>query len=161
MKRPVRTIDCLVTKCRLSPHQGRCGSNMNNATRISVIQDRERWDLPRIINLNAWSLNIEKRDELQIIVEEFNVSIVCVTESWFKEYITDDCVAIDVFYCERKDRLDRRSGGVACYLRNSILYTRMGTLEDPSLEVMWLKIMPRKLPRRFSCIIVVCIYHYA
>ena len=132
---------------------------MNNVTRISVIQDRERWDLPRIINFNAWSLNIEKRYELQIIVEEFNVSIVCVTESWFKEYITDDCVAIDGFYCVRKDRLDRRSGGVACYLRNSILYTRMGTLEDPSLEVMWLKIMSRKLPRRFSCIIVVCIYH--
>ena len=84
---------------------------MNNATRISVIQDRERWDLPRIINLNAWSLNIEKRDERQIIVEELNMSIVCATESWFKEYITDDC-----------------------------------TLEDPSLEVMWLQIMPRKLP---------------
>ena len=90
---------------------------MKNVTRISVIQDRERWDLPRIINLNAWSLNIEKRDELQIIVEEFNVSIVCVTESWFKECITDDCVAIDDFYCEMKDRLDRRAGGVACYLK--------------------------------------------
>ena len=35
----------------------------------------------------------------------------------------------------------------------------MGTLEDPSLEVMWLKSKPRKLPQRFSCIIVVCIYH--
>ena len=128
---------------------------MNNVTRISVIQDRERWDLPRIINLNAWSLNIiEKQDELQIIVEVFNVSIVCVTEYWFKEYITDDCVAVDGLYCERKDRLDRRAGGVACYLRNSISYTRIGTLEDPSLEVMWLKIMPRKLPRSFSCIIV-------
>ena len=57
---------------------------------------------------------------------------MCITESWFKEYITDDCVAIDGFYCDRKDRLDRRAGGVACYLRNSILYTRMGTLEDPS-----------------------------
>ena len=96
-----------------------------------MIQDRERWDLPRIINLNAWSLNIEKRDELQIIVEDFNVSIMCATESWFKVYITDDCVAVDGFYCERKDTLDRRSGGVACYLRNSILYTRM--------EVMWLR----------------------
>ena len=45
------------------------------------------WDLPCIIDLNARSLNTEKNDELQVIASNFNVSIICVTETWLKDYI--------------------------------------------------------------------------
>ena len=38
-----------------------------------------KWDLPSLINLNARSLNSEKVDELHVIV--------CVSETWFKDYI--------------------------------------------------------------------------
>ena len=31
--------------------------------------------------------------------------------------------------------------------------------DDQSFEVIWLKIMPKKLPRAFLCIILACIYH--
>ena len=48
----------------------------------------QRWDLPCIINLNARSLNTEKIDELQVIASNFNVSIICVTETWLKTILT-------------------------------------------------------------------------
>ena len=102
---------------------------------------------------------MEKIDELEVIITDFNVSIACVTETWFKQYIDDDRIVIGGFNCERKDRLNKRAGGVVCYLRNSMVYTRMVELEDQTLEVLWLKIMPKRLPRQFYCIVLACIYH--
>ena len=80
-----------------------------------------RWDLPRVLNLNARSLSMEKIDELEVIITDFNVSIACVTETWFKQYIDDDIIVIGGFNCERKDRLNKRAGRVVCYLRNSLV----------------------------------------
>ena len=65
-------------------------------------------------------------------------------------YIDDDSIVIGGFNCERKDMLNKRAGGVVCYLPNSMVYTRMVELEDKTLEVLWLKIMPKRLPRQFS-----------
>ena len=72
----------------------------------------------------------------------------------------DDCnVAINGFYCERKDRLDKRAGGVACYFKHNLQYIIIIALENPSLEVIWIQIMPKLLPRKLSCIILACMYH--
>ena len=136
------------------------GAYFDNIARVPRVKERQRWDLPCIINLNARSLNTEKSDELQVIASNFNVSIICVTETWLKHYIDDVNVSINGFYCERRDRANRRAGGVACYVKNDVLYTRIVELEDQSFEVLWLKLMPKKLPRAFSCIIyLACMYH--
>ena len=76
-----------------------------------------------------------------------------MTETWLKDYIADQIVSINGFYCERKDRVNRRAGGVACYVKNDVLYSRIVELEDHLFEVLWLKI------RAFSCIILAGIYH--
>ena len=39
----------------------------------------------------------------------------------------------------------RRGGGVACYVKNDIIYKILGELEDEQLEVFWIKIMPQRL----------------
>ena len=44
------------------------------------------------------------------------------------------------------------------YIRNSFVYKRLSNLEEKELEVIWLKIMPKKLPRQFYCILIACIY---
>ena len=36
---------------------------------------------------------------------------------------------------------------------------RLDSLEVPELEVIWIKIMPKKLPRKVSCILVACVYY--
>ena len=38
------------------------------------------------------------------------------------------------------------------------MYKLLSNLEEKELEVIWLKIMPNKLPRKFSCILIACIY---
>ena len=149
----------IISETRPRARQKRNVINVDNIARVPTVNESLRWDLPCIINLNARSLNTEKIDELQVIASNFNVSIICVTETWLKNYIADDSVSINGFYCERRDRVNRRAGGVACCVKNDVLYSRIVELEDQSFEVLWLKIMPKKLPRAFSCIILACIYH--
>ena len=52
-----------------------------------------KWHFTTLININARSLSTENIDELQAIVDLYNVSIVCITETWFKEYIGDESVS--------------------------------------------------------------------
>ena len=118
-----------------------------------------KWHFPTLININARSLSTKKIDELQAIVDLYNVSIVCITETWFKEYIGDESVSLYGYNLERKDRTYGRAGRVACYVRNDVLYKRLDSLEVPELEVIWIKIMPKKLPRKVSCILVACVYY--
>ena len=109
------------------------------------------------MNINARSLSTEKLDELQTAVELHCVSMVCLTETWFKYYMSNESLAVHGYSLERKDRNNGRRGGVACYVRNDVFYKRLDSLEDDELEVIWMKIMPKKLPRRFSCILLACL----
>ena len=78
-----------------------------------------KWDLPSLINLNARSLNSEKVDELHVTVATHDVS-TCVSETWFKDYV--DSSSLTIQGLERKDRGHGRAGGVACYIRNDLMY---------------------------------------
>ena len=49
-----------------------------------------------------------------------DVSIICVTETWFKYYMDDKHLSIEGFSLERKDRCDGRTvGRVACYTNHA------------------------------------------
>ena len=64
-----------------------------------------------MLNLNARSLSEEKLDELQVNVIIHDVSIICVTETWFKHYMDDNNLSIGGFSVETKDRCDGRTEG--------------------------------------------------
>ena len=79
---------------------------MNAGARPSL-----KWDLPVFINLNARSLSTDKIDELQVTVGVHAVSLVCVSETWFKEYMGNDSLNLYGFNLERKHRHNGRAGG--------------------------------------------------
>ena len=58
------------------------------------------------------------------------ITIVCITETWYKECIGDESVSLYGYNLERKDILHGRAGGVACYVRNDVLYKRLGSLVE-------------------------------
>ena len=70
-----------------------------------------------------------------------------------------DSLNLHGFNLERKDRQNGRAGGVACYLRTDLLYSRLTAYEDDELEVIWIKVMPKRLPRTVSCILIACVYY--
>ena len=56
--------------------------------------DNTRWSLPAILGVNAPSLIIEKTDELLSVASFNNVSCVCVMETWFKDFMSDESVGL-------------------------------------------------------------------
>jgi hypothetical protein len=80
-------------------------------------------------------------DELRLRVVKSNPDIVAVTESWLNLDVGDGEVAIDNYITYRKDRLERRGGGLVCYIRNSLHSRIEPDLTDSSFkESMWLTI---------------------
>ena len=130
-----------------------------NPNNLKQLTQSSRWDIPAILNVNARSLSTDKMDELLVVAKDNAVSVICVTETWFSDYVPDEAVALPGFYCERRDRTDRRGGGVACYIKCTIQYDHLSHLNDDIHEVLWIRLKPHKLPRKFSCILVGCIYH--
>ncbi len=131
----------------------------SNPTNLIILKDQVQYDLPVLLNLNARSLSSEKSDELCVVAENNHASLMCVTETWFKDYVPTDSVSIPGFICERKDRTLDRAGGVACYIKTNLSYERLHDLEDDFHEALWLRTSPKKLPRKYSCVLVGCIYH--
>ena len=109
--------------------------------------------------MNARSINIEKADELLYVTSFNDVSCVCVTETWFKDVMSDESVGLSGYCCERKDRSGHAGGGVACYVAATVAYDRLHDIEDDIHEVMWIRMRHHKLPGRFASIVIACIYH--
>ena len=146
----------VVMSSRLRRRSSSRGINIHN---LQSIISGNRWNIPTILNVNARSLSTEKLDELQAVAGINDVSCICVTETWFSDYVPEESIALSGYSCERRDRTFRRGGGVACYIRESVQYDRMSDLDHDIHEVLWVRLCPQRLPRRFSCIVVGCLYH--
>ena len=79
------------------------------------------------LNLNCFYTNIRsltnnyKRDELLLLIEEHQIDIIGLTESWSREGILDGEVCFDGFNLFRRDRSDgRRGGGVMLFVKDNI-----------------------------------------
>ena len=116
--------------------------------------------VPSLFLSNVMSL-APKIDEVNSVVSNANVDVVCITETWLQSHISDSVVAINGYNLIRRDRRDARHGGVCMYIKSSIPFT---VLEDPedekcSFEVLWIKMRPTRLPRGISSIIAGVVYH--
>ena len=58
--------------------------------------------------------------QLETDLSHFNIVIAIITETWFSSLHTDGLVKIDGYNLHRKDRLVKKGGGVAIYVRDDI-----------------------------------------
>ena len=73
----------------------------------------------KCVCLNARSI-VNKRNELNIMVEDIDPHIIGITESWATPDISDAELGMTGYVMFRKDRLRRRGGGVILYIKESI-----------------------------------------
>ena len=69
--------------------------------------------------LNARSI-INKKNELDIMIDEIKPHIIGITESWAKNYIIDAELGLEGYVMFRKDRMGRRGGGMLLYIKETI-----------------------------------------
>lgn len=62
-------------------------------------------------------------DNIRYLFFKTNVHIIIASETWFKSCHSNAAVAIDGYRLFRNDRVRRRSGGVAVYIRNDLKCT--------------------------------------
>ncbi len=115
--------------------------------------------MPYIYTSNVRSLRY-KIDELTAVLENNNIDVGCITESWLDDNIPTEAVDVNNYTCFRHDRSDgRRAGGIVCYVRSHWPCHRLQSLETPDLESVWLCLRRPIMPRQISHIAIGAIYH--
>ena len=81
-------------------------------------------------------------------------------ESWLKEHISDSVVNIEGYNIMRKDRSSLDHGGVCVYIKEDIKYELAEALTSCiDHKIIWVKLMPSRSPRGFSCVILAVVYY--
>ena len=95
----------------------------------------------KCVCLNARSI-VNKRNELNIMVEDTDPHIIGITESWATPDISDAELGMTGYVMFRKDRIGRRGGGVILYIKKSIqAYEIKLEKEAECEEAVWCNIV--------------------
>lgn len=76
-------------------------------------------------NINICHVNIQslcacqmsKFNEFKLCFHGSNIDIICLTETWLSEDISNELVAVDGYKLYRNDRKYSRGGGIAIYCK--------------------------------------------
>ena len=95
----------------------------------------------RCVCLNARSI-INKKNELNIMVEDIDPHIIGITESWANTDITGAELGLTGYVMFRRDRIGRRGGGVILYVKESIQADEIKLESEVDYdEAVWCKIV--------------------
>lgn len=112
-------------------------------------------DHVKIEHLNAQSLPCHL-DEIKFLVEEREVDILCISETWLGSNMPDNFIAIPNFNLYRCDY--GRGGGTCIYARRNLKVTVMNVGIDKveGVEDVWINVQRRMLPS----VVIGCIYRH-
>jgi len=67
--------------------------------------------------------------------------VVAISETWFTKYIPNSCVAVNGYSLIRKDRSNRKGGGVCFYIKNGISFEECAFPSlNISVEFKWIRV---------------------
>ena len=93
--------------------------NEQEDSRCKGIQGKTSKSEIKCVCLNARSI-INKKTELNIMVDDIKPHIIGITESWANNDITNAELGLEGYVMFRKDRIGRRGGGVLLYIKDTI-----------------------------------------
>ena len=95
----------------------------------------------KCVCLNARSI-LNKKNELDIMVDEIKPHSIGITESWTNNDITDTELGLEGYVMFRKDRMGRRGGGVLLYIKETIPAYEVQLQEEADCnEAIWCKLV--------------------
>ena len=95
----------------------------------------------KCVCLNARSI-INKKNELDIMVDEIKPHIIGITESWANNDITDAELGLEGYVMFTKDRMGKRGGGVLLYIKETIPAYEVQLHEEADCnEAIWCKLV--------------------
>ena len=94
---------------------------------------------------------IKQIDQFRYFLKEKQFGIICLIETLLDETISDHEVNIEGYDIVRKDR-NRKGGGVAIYVRNTINYMIRAEFDAKDLETITIEIKPKSKPFIINCV---------
>lgn len=76
-----------------------------------------------ICHANVQSLcarQLNKFNEFQMCFENSKIDIICITETWLNDNISNEVVAVEGYKLYRHDRSNNRGGGICIYCKNNL-----------------------------------------
>ena len=110
----------------------------------------------KVAHLNIRSL-FNKFEEIKHILCKSQLDILCLTETWLDNTITDNELYINGYKIERRDR-NRTGGGVMMYIKEHLNYNLRKDISiiQPNIENIWIQIDWKKKSK--SPFLISCIY---
>ena len=90
-----------------------------------------------VVHYNVQSL-VNKIGILETELSNFDV--ICITESWLHDAISDDEIKMEEYTVFRRDRVGDSHGGVCVYVKNNLHVRRRNDIEIQNLECVWIEI---------------------
>ena len=95
----------------------------------------------KCVCLNDRSI-INKKNELNIMVDDIKPHIIRITESWAHNDITDAELGLEGYVMFRKDRIGEKGGGVLLYIKENIPAYEVHLSEEADCnEAIWCKLV--------------------
>ena len=146
----------------LSPNEAVRAGTPRTLTQVVVQRPRSQrrrhppLPFPTVILANIRSV-YNKLDEISQLVESKQPDVCVFTESWLDDNTPDDAVAIPSYSVVRKDRSDRKGGGILCHLRSVLSYCVFNASDVPSLASCRSEFLILYI-KNFH-LFLICIYH--
>ncbi len=90
--------------------------------------------------------------EFRNIAIHTRAAVICVSETWLDNSVTNTEIQIEGFNVIRKDR-NRHGGGVATYIRSDLAFSERNDLQSINLESVWVEIL---LPKTKPILVGTC-----
>ena len=90
-----------------------------------------------VVHYNVQSL-VNKIGILETELSNFDV--ICITESWLHDAISDGEIKMEEYTVFRRDRVGDSHGGVCVYVKNNLHVRRRNDIEIQNLECVWIEI---------------------
>ena len=136
--------------------------SVNTCVNKIPIKTNKRSDHIVIKHINAQSL-ITKLDEIKLLIENEDLDILCISETWLQPNILDDLISIKNYNVFSNDNpFNSRGSGACIYVKNIFTCKKYENIEitngEPwkGLEDVWVRIQASK----FKSIIVGAVYKH-
>ena len=144
------TQELICEYCQQRGHESRqCAYYSNQDSGNDVKADsgntREILQKFKIAHINSRSL-LSCYAEIELLIIEKDIDILCVSETWLEPNIPDSLVNINGFTLFRND--GGRGGGTCMYVRNNLKCAKVKINHPPcqGIEDVWVKVQLNKLP---------------
>ena len=104
-----------------------------------------------IIHMNCRSV-VNKREELEFIIQETDADLICLTETWLDSSVPAQSLVPDGYRIIRKDRSNdfkqkygkNKGGGVALLHKEQIKVEKKDYLTDDIEEILWVQVKTKQ-----------------